>query len=140
VLNARLNKRSDFRIVCDHLEMRTLDGAVVALGKVTFTGPGLQGSCTRLTLGLIGDSLVLDGKAEVRVQQGGSSDPVAELKGEQLVLRLQQPAAGLTPVQPLTVTPTAPPPVTYETLPNLIMPPGATSRNGSAFGNSTTGR
>jgi hypothetical protein len=140
VLNARLNKRSDFRIVCDHLEMKTLDGAVVAMGKVTFTGPGLQGSCNRLTLGLIGDSLVLDGKAEVRVQQGGSSDPVAELKGQQLMLRLQQPAAGLTPVQPLTVTPAAPPPVEASPFSILSSQRDPSPIGGSGLSRNGTGR
>jgi hypothetical protein len=115
LLIARLNERTEFRITCDNIMRKTLNGAAVAMGKVSFTGPGLKGSCSRLTLGLVGDSLVLEGKAEVQIQQGGAADAFVELKGEQFTLRLQPPAVGLTPVQPLTVTPAQPLTVTPAT-------------------------
>jgi hypothetical protein len=119
VLTARLQKRAEFRIICDQVEMKTLDGAVVAMGKVTFTGPGLKGSCNRLTLGLSADSLILDGKAEVQVQQSNPLDPAIELRGEQLALRLQQSVAGLTPVQSL---PQVIPPTSATTTPQDLLP------------------
>jgi hypothetical protein len=103
-LTARLHKKTEFRIVCERVEMKSPDGAVVAVGKVTMTGPGLKGTCNRLTVGLSGDSLMLEGKAEVQIQQGGPMDfasPAAEVKGEQISLRLQQPAQTQTQPQPL---------------------------------------
>jgi hypothetical protein len=130
-LTARLNKRVDFRIVCDRVKMETLDGALVAIGKVVFMGPGLKGTCNQLTIVLSGDTVVLEGKAELQVQQGGNPTdlaiPTAELKGEQFSLRLQQTAGSVvpahvppglhdvpapgntnTPPSPFTVPPTSP--------------------------------
>jgi hypothetical protein len=116
VLTARLNKGIEFRIVCDQVEMKTLEGAVHAIGKVGVTGPGLKASCNRLIIGLGNDSLVLDGKAELQLQQGnGASNPAAELKGEQLTFRLQQPGGQLSGAQafpaPLTPVPTPAAPI-----------------------------
>jgi hypothetical protein len=126
-LTARLNKRLEFRIVGDRVKMETPDGAVVASGKVKFIGPGLKGSCERLSIGLTGETLVLEGKAELQVQQGNLSDlaiPTVDLKGEQFSVRLQQLTSGVTPVQgvtnptggsgiiPATVSPATPSPFT----------------------------
>jgi hypothetical protein len=107
-LTAQLNKRLEFRIVGDRVKMETPDGAVVATGKVIFTGPNLKGNCERLTIGLTGESVTLEGKAELQIQQGGATDlaiPTVELRGEQFTLRLQQltgnvPAAA-RPAQPI---------------------------------------
>jgi hypothetical protein len=125
VLVARLNKRTEFRILCDHVEMKTTEGAVVAVGHVTVFGSGLKGTCNRLILRLSGDSFVLDGKAEVSIQQGGNVElngQTAELKGEQLSLRLQQQQpAPMTPVSSNPPPPTNPPAVTNP-LPNPFTP------------------
>jgi hypothetical protein len=107
-LLARLHKRIEFRIVCDGVKMETPDGPAVAVGKVSFTAPGLKGTCNRLTLSLNGDSLVLEGKAELQVQQGGAIEltgSAVELKGEQLTLRLQPPAGPVTPAQAFPTQP-----------------------------------
>jgi hypothetical protein len=138
VLNARLHKRTDFRIVCDDLDTKTLDGAVVALGKVSFTGPGLKCSCGRLTLNLVNDSLILEGNAEAQIQQGSAADAIVELKGERLTFRLQQPTGDLGPAQPLNVTPATSTPLAIELFPNLIpsqVRPGASPLGGQ--GNTT---
>jgi hypothetical protein len=90
VLTARLKKSFEFRIICDHVEMKTTDNAVLAIGHVTVMGPGVKGSCNRLVLGLASDTLVLDGKAELHIQQGNVVEvagQTAELRGEQLTLR-----------------------------------------------------
>jgi hypothetical protein len=100
-LTARLNQRLEFHIVCDRLKMETPDGAVVALGKVSITGPGVKGKCNKLAIGLAGDSLVLEDKVELQVQQGSPTDllsSVAELKGELIALRLQQPTGSIAPL------------------------------------------
>ena len=100
MLNAKLNKRLDFRIECDGIKMETHDGALAAIGNVVFSGPGLRGMCQQLTISLNGDSVVLEGKAELHVQQGNPTDiavPTAELKGERFALRLQQTAGSTVP-------------------------------------------
>src|SRR5262249_44738482 len=43
---------AEFRVLCDRIEMRAPDGTVQAIGKVTFIGAGLRGTCQRLTLPL----------------------------------------------------------------------------------------
>ncbi len=122
VLTAKLHKRTEFRILCDQVEMKTTDGAVAAVGKVSFTAPGLKGTCQRLTIGLGGDSITLEGKAELQVQQGATPEfggGAAELRGEQFTLRLQPPTGGIlptnawpaaNPVTPIPSTPTPFPP------------------------------
>jgi hypothetical protein len=108
-LTARLHKRLEVRITCERAKMDTPDGTVVALGKVSFIGGGVRGTCNRLIIGLAGDSLVLEGKVEVQIQQSGSPDFAAagaELKGEQIALRLL-PNGGAVPAQ---MFPAPPPP------------------------------
>ncbi len=103
-LTAKLNKRVDFRIICDGVKMETQKGALVAIGKVALNGPGLRGTCDQLTIRLGSDTLVFEGKAELHVQQGNPTDlavPTAELKGERFALRLQQTAGNVVQVQGL---------------------------------------
>jgi hypothetical protein len=100
LLIARLNKRLEFRIECERVKMESPDGAVLAIGKVSFIGPGVKGTCQQLTIGLAGDILVLDGKAQIQVQQGNPSDlaiPTVELAGERVSVRLQQLTGGAAP-------------------------------------------
>jgi hypothetical protein len=120
VVTARLNKQTEFRILCDHVEMKTTEGAVVAVGHVAVIGPGLKGTCNRLILRLAGESLILDGKAELQIQQGNVVEIAGqsvELKGELLTFRLQQAA----PAAAASANP--PPPATVPTgLPNPFTP------------------
>jgi hypothetical protein len=84
--------------------METQNGALVAIGKVVFNGPGLRATCDQLTVSLGSDSLILEGKAELHVQQGNPTDiavPTAELKGERFALRLQQTAGNVVQAQGL---------------------------------------
>jgi hypothetical protein len=102
-LTARLHKRTEFKILCERVEMKTPDGAVQALGKVSFTTAGLRGACQRLTIPLNEDRLLLEGKAEVQMQQGTPpAETTVELKGDQLHLRLQAPAAENPGLRPAT--------------------------------------
>jgi hypothetical protein len=134
-LIARLQQRLEFQVFCDRLKMETADGSVVALGKVRFTGPGVKGTCGKLVIGLGGDSLVLDDKAELQVQQGGLVDgasSVAELKGESLALRLQQPSAPQPPpTASVTPTPVAPIPVVPAPGAPVPVAPAAAPLNGN---------
>ena len=112
-LTARLNKRLEFRIVCERVKMESPDGALLAIGKVAITGPGLKGSCNRLSISLTDDILVLEGKVELQIQQGSLSDlaiPMVELKGELISLRLQQLTGGGNPAAGAAASPIAPAP------------------------------
>jgi hypothetical protein len=120
VLTAHLHKTQEFRITCQRVEMKTPDGSVLAVGQVTFAGPGISGACDKLTLPLSDDRMLLEGKAEVQIEQRSTTDargefyrgmptPTAELKGEQLTLRLTappaSPPASAVPLQPTSSGP-----------------------------------
>lgn len=55
----------EFKILCDRVEMKAPGDVVQALGKVTFAGAGLQGSCQRLTLPLHETQLVFEEQAQI---------------------------------------------------------------------------
>jgi hypothetical protein len=113
VLTARLYKRLEFRIQCDRVKMDSPDGAVLAIGKVSFSGPGVKGTCKQLTIGLAGDTIVLEGQGQLQVQQGNPSDlaiPTVELSGERLSVRLQQLTGGVGAAQAFPGAPTTPTP------------------------------
>jgi hypothetical protein len=99
LLKARLHQSAEFKVLCDKVEMKAPDGAVQTVGKVSVTGPGLTASCQRLTLPLTGEHMILEGQAELKIQDGaaGSTQPGWELKGEQLTVRPLGLSAGVTP-------------------------------------------
>ncbi|HZZ82653.1 MAG TPA: hypothetical protein VFE62_29415 [Gemmataceae bacterium] len=93
VVTATVNKKHEFKIVCQSLDLQTVAGCMKARGKVTITGDCLNGSCDQLILPLHDDRLVLEGMADVRIQKvsGNVSEsrPSAfELKGDKLDLRI----------------------------------------------------
>lgn len=96
LLIAKLRKQVEFKIMCDRVEMKAPGGAVQAVGKVSVSGSGLKGTCDRLTLPLAEDRMLLEGKAEVSIedQAGSPASPSPsqrwELRGEQLNVRLSQ--------------------------------------------------
>ncbi len=112
LLLARLQKRAEIRILCDHVELKAPNGVVQAVGKVTVTGGGLTASCQRLTLPLSEDRLLLEGQAEVKLTDRARSEfeakpnpfaaspPTAggsalEVQGDRLTLRVAgNPAPG----------------------------------------------
>jgi hypothetical protein len=111
VLTAQLHKTREFRITCDRVEMKTPNGSVLAIGKVSFAGPGIKGVCNKLTLPLSEDRLLLEGDAEVQIEQRGGAEAkgeffrnsatAAELKADHLTLRLPAPASS-TSAAPMT--------------------------------------
>jgi hypothetical protein len=100
VVTATVNKKHEFKIVCQGLDLQTGAGIMKAKGKVQITGDALNASCDQLTLPLHDDRLLLEGAAELRIQKTttnvSDARPAAfELKGDKLDLRiseLQSPA------------------------------------------------
>ena len=95
IVTATVNKKHEFKIVCQNIDLQTTAGVMKAKGKVQISGDCLNGSCEQLTLPLLDDRLVLEGTAEVRIQKisGNVSDtrPAAfELKGDKLDLRISE--------------------------------------------------
>jgi hypothetical protein len=93
VVTAMVNKKHEFRIVCQSLDLQTGKGTLRAIGKVQISGDALNGTCEQLAIGLHDDRLVLEGGAEVRIQKlptnVSDAKPAAfELKGETLNLRI----------------------------------------------------
>ena len=93
VVTATVNKKHEFKIVCQHVDLQTGAGVMKAKGKVQISGDALNGSCDQLTLPLHDDRLVLEGAAEVRIQKvttnASDTKPAAfELKGDKLDLRI----------------------------------------------------
>jgi hypothetical protein len=97
VVTATVNKKHEFKIVCQHLDLQTGAGVMKAKGKVQITGDALNGSCDQLTLPLHDDRLVLEGAAEVRIQKVTTTTNVSdarpaafELKGDKLDMRISE--------------------------------------------------
>jgi hypothetical protein len=101
IVTATVNKKHEFKVVCQNLEVMTGKDAFRASGKVKITGECMNGSCERLAISLTDDRLVLEGAAELQIQktilQVSSDDSKAaafELKGETLNLRISELQAG----------------------------------------------
>lgn len=117
LLRARLHQQTEFRILCDRVEMKASEGGVQALGHVRVSGSGVTASCEKLTLPLSNANLLLQGQADVKITSGAAAAgskgaPAWELKGESLSLRLADlPCAA------------APPPVVLPGLPGAVPAP-----------------
>ena len=95
IVSATVNKKHEFKIVCQSLDLQTGKGTLKASGKVQITGDALNGSCEHLAIGLHDDRLILEGGAQVSIQKLSSNvsdtKPAAfELKGETLNLRISE--------------------------------------------------
>ncbi len=77
--------------------MKAPSGAVQALGRVIFTGPGIKGTCQRLIIPLHETQLVFEVEAHIL----HDLNPGSSLRGERILWDL---AAALAESQPL-VTP-----------------------------------
>jgi hypothetical protein len=95
IVTATVNKKHEFKIICDSLDLQTGKGTLKAVGKVRIKGEALQGHCNELAIPLNEDRLVLDGNAEVRIQRVtttvSETNPASfELKGDSLNLRISE--------------------------------------------------
>ncbi len=86
VLHVRLRNpaphraRAEFKIQCDAVDAKSPDGALQAVGKVTFAGAGMKGSCQRLTLAVNASRMVLEG--QVRIGHEAHTFSLNEKKGD----------------------------------------------------------
>jgi hypothetical protein len=93
VVTATVNKRHEFKIVCQTLDLQTGKGTLKASGKVQITGDMMTGSCEHLAIPLHEDCLILDGAAEVRIEKmsatvSDTKPAMFEMKGAALHLRI----------------------------------------------------
>jgi hypothetical protein len=97
-LIARLRQQSaglspaEFKILCDRVDMQAAEGAVQAVGKVTFFGPGLKGTCQRLTVPVAEMRIIFEESVEV-THQGPPDTRTAYpyiLRGEKIVWELPE--------------------------------------------------
>jgi hypothetical protein len=85
VVTAKAGKDASFRIECDQLDLQAPKGCVRASGKVTITGPGLEGASNVMILNLQEDRLMLEGDVKVKSRRDKQD---LELTGDRLSLRL----------------------------------------------------
>lgn len=89
---ATVNKRHEFKIACQDLDLQTGKGTLVATGKVEINGEALAASCGRLEILLTDDRLVLESGVTVSIQKNATnvSDgrSAIELTGGNLKLRV----------------------------------------------------
>lgn len=95
VVTATVNKRHEFKIFCQSLDLQTGKGTLKASGKVQISGDMLTGNCEHLGIALMEDRLVLEGGAAVSIQKLSTNvsdvKPAAfELKGDKLDLRISE--------------------------------------------------
>ena len=90
VVTAKAGKDASFRIECDQLDLQAPKGCVRASGKVSITGPGLEGASNVMILNLQEDRLMLEGDVKVKSRRDKQD---LELTGERLSLRLISAAA-----------------------------------------------
>ena len=129
IVSARVNKKHEFKIVCQSLDLQTGKSTLKATGKVQIIGDKLSGACEHLSISLLEDRLVLEGGAQVTIQKisaNVSSERAAsfELKGATLDLRISELHAdtiqvGFTTDRPARrvdwgMTPTIPAPSTKD--------------------------
>jgi len=95
IVVATVQKKHEFKIVCQSLDLQTGKGTLHAIGKVQITDDTMTGMCEQLSIPLMDDRLVLEGGAAITIEKDASrtsdSAPVAfELKGDRLTLQISQ--------------------------------------------------
>jgi hypothetical protein len=95
IVIATVNKKHEFKIVCQSLDLQTGKGTLRASGKVQISGDTMSGSCEHLAISLVEDRLSLEGGASVSIQKVSTNvsdaQPAAfELKGDKLDLRISE--------------------------------------------------
>jgi hypothetical protein len=87
LLTARLRQPSrqpvEFRVACDRVDTKGPGGDVQAIGKVTFVGPGLKGTCQHLTIAIFATRILFEEQV-VLVQDGVGSTWRADRIGWEL--------------------------------------------------------
>jgi hypothetical protein len=99
IMTATVNKKHEFRIVCQSIDLQTSKHMLKATGKVQIIGDMMSGNCDHLSIPLMEDRLVMEGGASVSIQKmpaNVSTDKPAsfELKGSTLDVRVSDLPAG----------------------------------------------
>jgi hypothetical protein len=91
IVTATVNKKHEFKILCQTLDLQTGKGTLKASGKVRISGDALNGTCEHVSIALLADRLLLEGKALVNIDRSAAnSSDSFELKGETLNLRISE--------------------------------------------------
>jgi hypothetical protein len=91
VLTAYTSKDAQFRLSCDKLDLHAPHGDVKAVGGVTISSAGLEGSCDNLTINLEQDLMLLEGKAQMKCLRDKRE---LEMKADRFSLRLSESTRG----------------------------------------------
>jgi len=99
IVTATVNKKHEFKIVCQSVDLQTAKSILKATGKVQITGEMMTGHCDHLTIPLLDDRLLMEGGAQVSIQKiptnVSSEKPASfELKGSELNLRISEIQSG----------------------------------------------
>jgi hypothetical protein len=99
VVTATVNKKHEFKIVCESLDMQTGKGTLKASGKVQISSDSMNGACEHLEIPLMEDRLVLEGGAEVRIANDAANisnvkQAAFELKSQTLNMRISELQSG----------------------------------------------
>ncbi len=99
VVTATVNKKHEFRIACEKLDLQTGNGTLKASGKVQISSDAMNGACEHLEIPLMEDRLVLEGGAEVRIANDAANisnvkQAAFELKSQTLNMRISELPSG----------------------------------------------
>ena len=90
VLLAKAHGR-EFKVTSDTVDLKAPRGEVVAQGKVEISGPNVEASAEKLTIGFAEDRLVIEGKAKVRCRTGAADNVEdVEVLAEKFTLRVTE--------------------------------------------------
>jgi hypothetical protein len=135
IVTATVNKKHEFKIVCQSLDLQTGKGTLKASGKVQITGDMMSASCDSLAIPLMEDRLLLEGAAQVSIQKNStvSTERPArfELKGDRFDLRVSD----LNPDRAVQASPIVlPPPNTIQLVSNPAIKFSDASRTQTPYG------
>ena len=80
MITARVGKTVQFKVHCDKVDIQSPFGTIQAQGNVKVTSLGLEVSGERMSIQLQEDSMVLEGKAQMKCRRG----PGINLRSERL--------------------------------------------------------
>jgi hypothetical protein len=87
VMEARVGKEIQFRIVCEKLDLASPRGSINAQGEVKISGSGLDGHCQKLLINWHDDHILVEGNAYLKCLREGHD---VELQADRLSLRLSE--------------------------------------------------
>lgn len=86
-ITAKIGKTVQFRVVCDKVDIQSPFGTIQAQGNVRVSSVGVEVMGETMTIQLQQDSMVLEGKAQMKCQRDGQE---IELRSDRFSLRLSE--------------------------------------------------